>query len=340
MKSIQQINPKSSKNITKKSTSSENSHTSNTLTNCSYDLSIDNLEQLMNGQTNSSFSEEKYDKCEPQIGNENNSILISADPNKILLSKENLYYFLNMQSQKEEPEYQKKKDLLSCFEYFDSSHSIRNQNLGFVDPGFCSQITSTYASSFYEDNFIETNFLNLSIGFSLKKIKTVDKLTFGKNPLEAYKHIFEKKKPNESKAEQMPNILMNFPAFIPKMMPIFIKEENIQNNQQNEIKEETESIRENLETEMPQTNGGDYSKIMTNDTENEIKKEKIISAKTNLKKISSFAKKKFCRIHGEDYRALKETKEGKLKLKALLKKNNSEYKAIRNEVQHKNPIYK
>lgn len=324
MKTACQKQRKNKKNSPKKSDYSQISQSSNREHPSSLDVSIQNLEEIIKVKLSRKDSEKNTTSDETCS---TSSILVSSSPCKIVLSKENYYLYEVMQPNNNYSGAFLDKELEN---YFSFAGNI-NQQIP-----FCFESGRLYKAGFTQEEDKQNEYLNLTKMFYDKKIKNVDKLSFGKNPQESLNKIVNQRGENDDRAISIRNIISNFPVFIYKesgeqiSMPMDI-DPSILKNELNILNKETQ-IEERQEEENSKEGCGGSG---TNETEVDSKTEKDKLFKIQLKRVNVKAKKKLCEYLGENYDILIKTNEGKIKLKKLISENNKEFRNIKKKFQNK-----
>ena len=303
---------KSKKSSRKLSNLSEQSNLSTIIQNSSFESSLESLENYIKDKLKNRNTQ-KTEKNEKNLYKK--SMLIDSSPEKIVLSKD--YYFLyeGMENDSDNSQILGIKEISSLFKL--SVNPSQN---------FCNKIEANNINLHQSDfNLDFDNFnqvITLTKLFFDKKIKPVEKLSFGKSPEDLLKVAILEKDDNNVKILDIKTEMHN--------MPIFEAKDYILHETTKESEICTSENCSASSTNPPVAN--DKSNIILNDSDADLNTPK--SGNDSFKKISVEARKRLCEKYLIDYRNLMSSKEGKNKIKKLIREKNKEYKAFKNEIRN------
>lgn len=318
MNTLQETESKKNKKSSKESSFPEDSESLGGHLKTEKGLTLAKLEALVNSYVDKKNTESL---CDSDIGNPSDIALISSSATKIKISKQGLYLYASMLTDPDNSEFIFKKDLCTCFDYYENSNVYIGQET-------YTGITQIYTTPFEVSECFDTGFSDLSLYFAEKKIRPGEKFSFGKNPLEAYRTVVDKKGEHFYKAKEISRTISNFPIFISKInIPLLTEEE------QKKIPsgETTENLGLIENKEQPNASASS-TKNTSNEAENDNQKGQNKALKLNPKKLSLMAKRKLCQNHGENYKKLMDSKEGKIRLKQMLRENSLEFNRIKKQM--------
>lgn len=330
-------------------------------------LSLEESLSLLYDKVTSQYSNNKTknesQSARPKFSLLNNSILVSANEDKIVLDKSN-YFRYEREIESSILNLIASEDFSLFFVFSDSQTNQSGIEASSQETTESNSNTVHQSNPYYYDFSDQIDDKNLF--FSKEKEKMYlnsyprPRLNFGDSPFQIYDKIGKntKKQNVEKEVTKFLNTLYSLPCFIEKNPSLDIEQQNQNTNKTlSESKEESEKAEEVQNEEeflqrkrenktfncelcsaifnSPQGLGGHMSSTHKEQSVKFQKKKEIRDSRTPARKLLEEAKKILCAKYNENYDELINTKLGKIKIKEIILQNEKEYKLIRRELREK-----